>query len=521
MTAPRENFTAAVKELLARAEELAQAPQQPAGEALDGTLEKLPHLTDQGNAAWLAHLHGQDLRYCWATSTFYWWDGTRWVADTHGKVDWWTRDVAHKLYELAAGFNTAAAGLNNRAAAEPDPDGSKRLADAAAKMSNLAQAYTKWGRNSESSERMSAMLRCVKSEPGITVQARDFDRHPWLINCLNGTLDLGTGQLREHRREDLITHVLPFGYDPDARLPLWDWFLERAQRNPQVIGFLARAVGYSATGLTTEEKLFFCYGDGSTGKSTFLQAIAATLGPYAATADFEAFLQKDRSAGHSADIARLAGKRMVIGIEVDEGKKLAEALVKQLTGGDIITASHKYQDAFEFRPTFSLWLAANHRPRVRADDKAMWRRISMTPFDQVIPEEERDPQVKAQLTDPQIAGPAILAWIVQGCLEWQVMGLCPPQEVIEATEEYRREMSPVTEFIDTWMVVQEGAQADNTDTYQQYLKWAADNGIRYPLKQKAFTQAMKALGHQQDRKNHSRYWVGLGLVADEEPPGDR
>jgi putative DNA primase/helicase len=521
MTTPRERFIALVEELTARAEEMVRAPDRGGSKALDETLEKLPRLTDSGNVARLAALHGQDLRYCWVTRTFYWWDGTRWLPDTHGKVDWWIRDVAHHLYQMAADFHIRAASFNNRAAAESDADQSKHLADGALKMGNLAEAYTKWAKNSESSERMAAMARWVRSEPGITVQPEQLDEDPWVVNCLNGTIDLRTGQLREHRREDLITHVLPFEYDPDARLSLWDQVLERVQPDPQMRGFLQRAAGYTLAGVTTEEKLFFCYGDGSTGKSTVLQALASTLGSYAATADFETFLQKDRSSGHSADIARLARKRMVLGIEVDEGKKLAEALVKQITGGDIITASHKYQEAFEFRASFSLWLAANHRPRIRADDNAMWRRVLQVPFDVVIPEEERDPQVKATLTNPRVAGPAILAWMVQGCLDWQVVGLRPPEAVVEATAQYRREMSPVTDFVENRVVVQEGARAGNTDTYKEYQQWAADNGIRYPLTQKAFTQAMKALGFQQVRNKQGRYWDGLGLMAGEELLGDR
>ena len=170
---------------------------------------------------------------------------------------------------------------------------------------------------------MAAIVRWVRSEPGIAIQPKDFDQDPWLLNCLNGTIDLRTGQLREHRREDLITNICPIVYDPDARFPLWDEFLARIQPRPEMRRFLQKVEGYAITGLTTEEKLLFSYGEGSTGKSTFLQAITRTLGDYATTADFDTFLQKDRSSGHSADIARLAGKRLVISIEVDHGKRTA------------------------------------------------------------------------------------------------------------------------------------------------------------------------------------------------------
>lgn len=475
-----------------------------------------PHLTDIGNALWFVKLHGADLRYSWPTKSFIHWIETHWdTSEGEKAAKWSARAVAHKHYESAASLNTHAAELNTRASTEVDGQESVKLADQAMKANSIAKAYTSWAKKSEARERQNAMIDLARGDSDFTILPHQLDVDPWLLNCLNGTIDLRTGELREHRREDFITKICPVEYEPDATFLLWDDFLERVQPIPEMRQFLRRAAGYTITGLTTEEKLFFSYGDTSTGKSTFLQAILKTLGDYAMTADFDTFLQKDRSSGHTADIARLAGSRLVISVEVDEGKKLAESLIKTITGGEEVTASHKYQDSFSFDPTFQLWLAANHRPRVRSDDAAMWRRILQLPFDVVIPEAERDPGVKDTLKDTTIAGPAILAWLVKGCLEWQADGLNPPEQVRQATEQYREEMDPLAEFIGDRCVVQDGATADNGEIYQEYQKWAATAGIRRPIGRKAFTQGLKSRGFEQESTGKARYWPGLGILADD------
>lgn len=498
---------------------MAEGDYELAGELLkalgvDLSETELPHLTDSGNAKWLKILRGEDLRHCWPTKTFHCWDGTRWVPDNQGQVDWWARDVAHKYYEMAATLNTQVAEFNTQAASETDPSQSQALAEKALKNGGIAKTYTAWAKKTEASERMAAIVRWVRSEPGIPIQPEDMDKDPWQLNCLNGTIDLRTGELKEHKREDFITKICPVEYIPDATFLLWDQFLERIQPDPEMRDFLQRAAGYAITGFSTEEKLFFSYGEGNTGKSTFLQAISRTLGGYATTADFDTFLQKDRSAGHSADIAKLAGARLVISTEVEEGKRMAESLVKQLTGGDTISASFKFQNSFDFLPTFQLWIAANNRPRVRSDDNAMWRRILQLPFVEVIPEAERDPAVKSTLTDVDVAGSAIMAWLVQGCLLWQQEGLKPPHQVIAATAEYRDEMDPLKEFVDDRCVVKEDAKADNTELYQLYQRYAGEVGIRRPLGRKAFTQSMKSKGFSQQRDNAKRYWGGIGILGD-------
>lgn len=476
--------------------------------------EERPHLTDDGNARWLAILHGDELRYCAPTKEFHYWDDIRWKEDVGTiQVDRWVRDVAHHYYTMAEALGERYAKMNGEAARETDATKSDSIAAEAGKLVDIAKKYTSWGRKSETSERMSAIVRWGRSAI-VSIEPREMDRDPWLLNCLNGTIDLRTGELREHRRDDLNTKVCPVEYDPDAGFTLWDDFLARVQPVEEIRQFLQRAAGYAITGLTTEEKLFFSYGTSSTGKSTFLQAIIKTLGDYALTADFDTFLQKDRSSGHTAEIARLAGSRLVVSIEMDEGKRLAEALVKTMTGGDEITARHMYSKSFGFDPTFQLWMAANHQPRVRADDAAMWRRIIQIPFDVVVPEGERDPGVKETLKDVTVAGPAILAWLVKGCLEWQREGLNAPSQILRATEQYREEMDPLSEFIAERCVLQPEARSNNGDIYQEYRKWAEHAGIRRAISQKAFTTGLKARNFEQHSNGKTKFWPGIGIIDD-------
>ena len=180
--------------------------------------------------------------------------------------------------------------------------------------------------------------------------------------------------------------------------------------------------------------MFFPFGPTKTGKSTLLKGLRATWGDYATTADFETFLTREHVTGAPrADIAGLAGKRLVVSLEVDQGKKLAEALIKWLFGGDYVTARFLYKKEFEFLPTFKLWLASNHRPQVSSDDDAIWERIRQIPFEQTIPKEERDPGIKAELSDPEQSGAAILAWAVEGCLLWQQRRVRYPKAKLATT----------------------------------------------------------------------------------------
>ncbi len=443
--------------------------------------------TDLGNAERLAHQHGRAVRYCYPFKSWYVFDGLRWARDESGEIMRRAKDTARSIFEEAA-----------------------RAGDDA-----RAKELGKWALSSQSEARLKAMVELAQSEPGIPVKSVELDTDPFLFNVKNGTIDLRTGELREHRREDLITKIAPVEYDPDAKSELLEAVLTRSTKGkPGLLEFWQRWAGYCLTGDTGEEKLAFVHGDRATAKSTILEAMKAAWGDYATTADFEAFLSRQHVGGARNDIARLAGARLVVSIEVDEGKRLAEGLVKMLTGGDTVTARFLYQEPFEFEPAFKLTLAANNAPRVRDDDAAMWRRIMRVPFENVIPEDERDPEVKRALKDPDRTGPALLAWAVEGCLAWQREGLGVPDSVKEATEELRSEMDPLQGFIEDYCILSESVWAYAGELRRAYETWASESGETELVRGKKWGEKLRAYGcvpGMDPPTGKHRVWKGIGL----------
>ena len=311
-----------------------------------------------------------------------------------------------------------------------------------------------------------------------------------------------------HRREDMITKLVPVEYNPQSTCPLWLEFLDRVMAgNWPLIDFLARAVGYTLTGLTTEQVLFFCYGLGANGKTTFIRTIQGMLGDYAVQATPDLLLaRRDGTAGH--ELARLRGARMVVTSELDDGRRMAESLVKQLTGGDIVVGRHLYSEAFEFKPTFKLWMVANHRPVIRGTDEAIWRRILLIPFEVTIPPAEQDKALPEKL---KRESPGIMNWALQGCLEWQRDGLNPPPEVFAAVKDYREDMDVLGAFL--------ADCADTTSAFGEvsakqlrtaYENWCTENGER-PLSQKALAPHLAERGFERFRRNDGWWWRGLKL----------
>ncbi len=417
------------------------------------------HCTDSGNAERLIDLFGDRIRYCPAWGQWLVWDDRRWVKD----------DVLG--IEHLAGLTL----LSIYAEAADAPDKEQR------------EALGEWARKCESALRRRTTIECARSDPRIVIRPDQLDADVWQLNCANGTIDLRSGELHPHRREDLITKLAPVEFDPAAELPLWERVLDEAtDGNEEMKAFLARLAGYSLTGVTTEEKLPFVYGPGATSKSTFLEALKSTWGDYAQTADFETFLKRNSTGSPRTDLARLAGARLVISIESEAGTRLADGFVKMITGGDRLVARRLYHDEFEFKPQFTMWWAANDAPKMSDRDGALWRRILEIPFTHQIPERERDPKVKATLTDPAAAGPAILAWAVRGCLAWQRDGLGVPPLVEQATATLREEMNPLRDFFAERCVFEPEAFTPSKTLFAAYKNWGAANNERNLLSRREF-----------------------------------
>jgi putative DNA primase/helicase len=437
------------------------------------------YLTDVGNAKRLVKQHGAALRYCYPFSNWLSWDGKRWQLDDTGEAERRAKDTISRV-------RVEAAYLEDKA---------------------TRTALWNHAKFSESDARLRAMLSQARSEPGVAVKPEDLDSNLFLLTCNNGTLNLQTGDLRPHRQTDLITKLAPVDYEPRAECPLWEAFLATIMGSkPGLINFLRRAIGYSLTGDTSERALFIMYGSGANGKSTALETIRALLGDYAARTPAETLLAR-RDNAIPNDVAKLKGARFVSASETDEGRRLAEAQIKDLTGGDTISARFMRAEWFDFKPECKLWLSTNHRPVVRGTDKAIWDRLKLIPFDVRIAEEKQDRKLLSKL---KAELPGILAWAVRGCLEWQAEGLGVPEEVRNATGDYQSEMDVLAAFIADCCVLTPNAQASATSLYQSYKRWCDDNGEKWS-NQRVFGSSLAERGFEKRRSGATGAYVWYGI----------
>ncbi|MBI2916485.1 MAG: hypothetical protein HYY01_00680 [Chloroflexi bacterium] len=460
--------------------------------------------TDVGNARRLVAQYGADLRYCYPWHTWLVWTGQRWEPDSTGEVERRAKAVLGAMFHEAADMTQKAAKAKSQA---QDADGDKLAAD--------AERLWKHAQKSEAAPRIVAMIEMARSEPEIPIDPSQLDAAPWLLNCRNGIVDLKTGQPRPHRREDYITRTCPLAFDPNAQLPLWDRFLAEAIPNAETRAYVQRCAGASLAGVTPDDLLLLVHGPGGTGKSTFLGALQAALGDYGASAELSTFTCARDAHGPQPDMARLRGRRMVVVTETDAGGA-SVSLLKRASGGDsLVTRSH-HQDSYEFKPQWTLWLVGNERPRVPDTDTGLWRRLREIPF--VTKFEKPDPTIRQQLTDPAIAGPAILAWAVQGCLAWQREGVGQlPKQVAQATEEYKRDMDPLAQWLEDCCVPEPSAWTAYKALYASYTTWAKDSGMKHPVGSKTFSQRLGT--RLTERRGHGgRGYGGIVLLQDGDTP---
>ena len=454
--------------------------------------------TDLANAQRLVSQFRNDLRWCPGVGFLVWTD-THWEASDMG-----AQKLASQLGRL---IHMEAAELVRTAGQVADQ--TKRE-----EMGKQAQALIAWGRTSESESKIKAALNLTR--PYVEVSVDHLDADPWTLNVLNGTIDLETGRLRPHRRDDLLTKLAPVRYDPDAKSELWEKFLERAIPDTDARWFFQKAAGYSLAGVTGEDVLLVVHGPPRTGKGTSQDAIAATLGPYAITLGLEDLAHREHGDGSRPrpELTRLRGARMASIYETSSSMRLSAALVKTLCGSDPITARAMYKEPITFLPQFTLWLATNHRPKAPNDDEALWERIRELPFPTVIPPEERDPQVRVVLRDPDVSGAAILAWAVEGCLAWQSEGLAPPEVVRHATQDYRQEMDPLRDFLETYCILGDGHWATASDLRSAYEQFARETGD-HPVGRRRWATGLRSHGCVDDRAGGRRIWRGVGLITQE------
>ena len=438
--------------------------------------------TDLGNAKRLVRLHGKDLRYIHEFARWFVWGGTRWKADTTGEIVRRAKDVPRDLYQAAAGAET--------------DDG--------------RTASAKWAYRTEAEVRLRALISLAQSE--LPASPDDFDADPWILNTTREMVDLRSGDSFRHAREEMCSKVAGSYFDPTIRSELWEQCLATWLPDPEVRAFVKRAVGYSLIGSVTEQALLIVWGSGANGKSVFLETIRAALGDYALQTPAETLIS-NRSTGIPNDVARLKGARFVSASESDENRRLAEAKVKALTGGDTISARFMRAEWFDFVPTFTVWLSTNHKPIVRGSDEGIWRRIKLIPFTVTIPEGERDGQLQERL---RAELPAVLAWAVEGCLEYQKRGLDSPQGVTGATDDYRRESDVFGEFLEERCIVEPGRFTTAAALYEAYRIWMKAAGEE-PVTKTALGKRLTERGFDKRKgPGGHRGWDGIAVAGPDE-----
>jgi putative DNA primase/helicase len=442
------------------------------------------NLTDTGNAERLVARHGANIRFNYSREVWHVWTGTHWGEDAAGQMDQLAKDTVRSIPVEAIGLE--------------------------------GEAYTKrlkWAAASESAGKRSAMIELARSEPGIPVTADELDLDPWLLNVANGTLDLRTCQLRPHRREDKITRCLSTPYQPDATCPTFLAFLDHIfAGNTELIAYIQRMIGYSLTGSIREQAIYIAFGNGSNGKSTLLGIISKLLEAYATEADTDSFLERQGDRIRE-DVAALEGARFVSASETADGKRLSEAFVKKATGGEKLRARRLFENGYTFEPKCKVWLSTNHRPQIIGTDHAIWRRIRLIPFAVTIPDSERDRDLPKKLESEL---PGILSWAIEGCRQWLANGEQPPATVLQATEQYRRDMDALANWLEDRCHLRNGARTPAKDLYADYVAYCNRQGEE-PLKQRTFGSRLTERGCGEAKSGATRYRTNIRLINPDDP----
>lgn len=418
----------------------------------------------------LLHVHGIGWHY---------WDGTRWVEDD-------TRRAKAAVLDVLRGALAASIG---------DKD--------------LRADATKC----ESAAGVAGVLALAEALPPFVATVRDLDSDPYLLNCANGTLDLRTMELRPHDPADRITKVCGAAYDPDAPGPTWDAFLARVLPDEDVRAFLRRYVGVGLLGRVREHALAILTGVGRNGKGVFYGAVGTALGDYAITAEPDLFMHRDGA--HPTGEMDLRGARWCVVSESDQGRRLAEATVKRLTGGDKIKARRMRQDFVQFDPSHTAALVTNHLPAVRGDDPALWARLLVVPFGVRIPDHEQDKELDSKL---KIEADAVLTWAVQGWVEYASSGLNAPEAVRAATAAYQADSDALGRFLSECTMATPFGQAAVGDLWDAWNAWRAEDGCP-EVSKREFGQALTKRGFGDKRTGSRRFRTGLTLLAGQAEAG--
>jgi putative DNA primase/helicase len=443
--------------------------------------------TDSGNAERFVDQYGDDIRHVHPWKKWVVYRNGRWQIDDRGIAVARSKDIARLMLHEAA---------------QCDND-------------KVRDAIQEWAKASEKKERRVAMVELARSEPRIPIVPIQFDRHPHLLNCANGTLDLETGALRPHDRADYLTKICPTKYVANASSPTWDRFLERVVPDDDERAYLLRFLGLCLSGDTSEQVLLIADGDGRNGKSTLFLAVQHVLSTdFAIQIPTDLLLTKDQER-HPTEIADLAGVRLAIGSETPKNRGLDERLVKQLTGCDRIRARRMREDFWEFEPTHKLVLITNHLPSVNLNDFATVRRLHVVHFGVRIREDEQDRKLLGKLKRER---EGILARLIEGHRAWRERGLDPPESVLAFVKRATpHTKSPAEEFIAQCVVCKPGERLGATALYEAFGAWCTRHG-RAQTTQKDFGKQLGHAGFGSKKSNGISVYLDIALSVSELPP---
>lgn len=418
---------------------------------------------DTGNAQRFRDANAGLIHYNHVDGCWIYWDGVRWASDENGEIkrraDKMLADMAKDLKEM-----------------QDDP---------------AYNAYKKHLSRSRSHRGKEGFIAEARHLEGVPVLPSEMDRAGNAFNVRNCLISLKTGRTAEHDKKYMISKLAPVTYDENARCPRWDRFIEEVTCGDKSLQlYLQRMIGYCMTAYTKEQCMFFLYGNGSNGKSVFVDTIAYMLGEYAASCQPETVMMRDRNNTARGDLARLKGARMVVTSEPNDGCRLDEGIVKQMTGGteNKLTARFLYGREFEFSPEFKIVMSTNYKPVIKGTDNGIWRRVRLIPFTAEFTKENRDPQLTEKLRREL---PGILNWAIAGAVGWCKEGLPPCAIIDEAGQEYRSEMDRVQQFLDDCTTRSESSSTQASTLYKCYRAWCSEQGDRFPISSNKFCSELK------------------------------
>lgn len=446
-------------------------------EYIDGDIQ----FSDITNRDFFIKAYVNKVRYCISWNKFLIWNGTCWQIDTRGTVEEMCVDFIHKMYRALRSIDDK----------------------------QLRIAFEKHLIRSENYRRIQGMVGLLKMSKDLKVEDFELDKDHFLFNTQTQTINLRSGKIRDPNIKDLITTKSNFVFQKEAKAPTWNLFLLQIfNKDEALIRFIQKAMGYALSGDVSEQCLFILWGTGANGKSTFLNVLHHLFGDYARSTMIETFMKKNSE--QSNDLARLKGARLVTTSEIEQGKPMSESLIKTVTGEDELTARFLYGEYFSFKPTFKIFMATNHKPKIRGADNGIWRRIKMIPFTVTIPPEQRD----KKLTEKLIAeNSGILNWLIQGYAMWKKEGLSDePEAVREANDEYRMDMDSVGTFVNDCFEIDASLKwrLHTKILYETYIKWCSKNNER-AMSQKWLGLRMQEKGFKRIATHGQRLWLGLVL----------